>query len=315
MTDTQTEVRDATQVPAPDGAQVRLGFELAGVTLALSTILPSRPVTEHMRRSAKYHAVLASVREVGIVEPPTVHPVKGGKAGDAGQYLLLDGHLRLEALRELGGTEVFCLLATDDESYTYTHKVNRLRPIHEHFMIMRALKRGVSEDRIARALHVDVEQIRAKRDMLRGICPEAVALARDTAISATTLRHLRAVSPVRQVEILELMLLVGNVTSPYCQALVAATPAGQCVATPKPGAKTAISAGDLARIEREVEALQRQLQAHEETYGRNFLKLVAVRGYLAKLLGNEAVVRSLSSRHPELLEGFRQIVESTSLEG
>jgi hypothetical protein len=117
------------------------------------------------------------------------------------------------------------------------------------------------------------------------------------------------------VEILELMLLVGNVTGRYCQALVAATPPEERVATPKPGTKNMISAGDLARIEREVEALQRELHANEATYGRSFLQLVAIRGYLARLLANEAVARFLSARYPGLLDGFRQIVESTSLEG
>ncbi len=121
--------------------------------------------------------------------------------------------------------------------------------------------------------------------------------------------------PARQVEILELMLMVGNTTGTYCQALVAATPEWERVEAPKPGGKALLSATDMARIQREVEALQLDLQAHEETYGRSFLQLVGVRGYLAKLLNNEAVSRFLTTRYPDVSEGFRQIVESTSLEG
>jgi hypothetical protein len=34
------------------------------------------------------------------------------------------------------------LIATDDEGFTYNHKVNRLTAIQEHFMILRALKNG-----------------------------------------------------------------------------------------------------------------------------------------------------------------------------
>lgn len=39
---------------------------------------------------------------------------------------MLDGHIRLAALRELGRREVPCLVATDDEAYTYNNRINRL---------------------------------------------------------------------------------------------------------------------------------------------------------------------------------------------
>src|SRR5262249_36554005 len=51
---------------------------------------------------------------------------------------------------------------------------NRLTVIQEHFMILRAIKSGVTEERMARSLDVDVQSIRQKRDLLEGICPEAV---------------------------------------------------------------------------------------------------------------------------------------------
>ena len=40
------------------------------------------------------------------------------------QLILLDGHIRLIALQELGYIEVPCLVATDDESYTYNSRIN-----------------------------------------------------------------------------------------------------------------------------------------------------------------------------------------------
>ena len=68
-------------------------------------------------------------------------------------------------------------------------------------------------------------------------------------------------------------------------------------------------------MEREMEALHRDLQAHEDSYGQNFLNLVVVRGYLSRLLENERVVRFCSQNSPDVLDAFQQIVESTSLEG
>lgn len=63
-------------------------------------------------------------------------------------------------------------------------------------MIMKALEQGVSDERIAATLNVDVARIRQKRDPLAGICPEAVELLKDRAASPGTLREMRRVKPV-----------------------------------------------------------------------------------------------------------------------
>jgi hypothetical protein len=60
--------------------------------------------------------------------------------------------MRYHALKELGQTEADCLISTEDESYTYNARVNRLNPIQEHKMITRAVKNGVRPERIAAAL-------------------------------------------------------------------------------------------------------------------------------------------------------------------
>ena len=86
-------------------------------------------------------------------------------------YLLLDGHIRHAVLADAGETEVRCLIALDDEAFTYNKRINRLATIQEHFMIVRAIERGVSEDKLAKALDLDVKAIRRRRMMLGGICP------------------------------------------------------------------------------------------------------------------------------------------------
>ena len=52
-------------------------------------------------------------------------------------------------------------------------------------MILKAIERGVSEDRIAAVLDVDVARIRIKRDLLNGIAPEATELLKDKHVSPT----------------------------------------------------------------------------------------------------------------------------------
>lgn len=87
---------------------------------------------------------------VGLIEPLSIQHPDAKKS----EYLLLDGHLRVLALKELGLHEAPCLFAKDDETYTYNHRVNRLSTIQEHYMIRRAIDRGVSKERLARTFNV-----------------------------------------------------------------------------------------------------------------------------------------------------------------
>jgi len=94
----------------------KIGFEMRKVRLSLAVILPVRQLKDPQKNIRRYQTIRASIKEVGLVEPLVVHPQKDG----AGTYLLLDGHLRYFALKELGETEVDCIIANDDESFTYS---------------------------------------------------------------------------------------------------------------------------------------------------------------------------------------------------
>lgn len=66
-------------------------------------------------------------------------------------FLLLDGHVRLAILKELGATEAKSLLTSDEDGYTYNKRVNYIPPVAQHLILPQALNRGVSEERIAAA--------------------------------------------------------------------------------------------------------------------------------------------------------------------
>jgi ParB-like chromosome segregation protein Spo0J len=126
-------------------------------------ILPSRKQPEGLQTSRKFKQIVASIKAIGLIEPLSV-----GKADKkTGQHILLDGHMRLAALQQLGYTDAPCLIATDDESYTYNNRINRISTIQEHHMLRRAVERGVTPDRLAKALNVDVSQIHKKNQPAR----------------------------------------------------------------------------------------------------------------------------------------------------
>jgi hypothetical protein len=83
--------------------------------------------------------------------------------------------------------------------------ISRLATVQEHLMIVRAIERGVSEDKLAKALNMDVKAIRRRRTMLAGICPEVVDMFKDKSVNPNTFEILRKMKPMRQLEAAELM--------------------------------------------------------------------------------------------------------------
>ncbi len=272
----------------------------------LNRLLPTRALSKAMRMSAKFLCIQASIRELGLIEPLVVFPQKGGD----GMHVILDGHIRHSILKEMGIQSAKCLIATDDEGFTYNHKVNRLSAIQEHFMIAKAIKNGASEERIARTLNVDLSLIRQKRDLLDGICKEAVQLLREKRTSAAAIRELRKVLAIRQIEIAELMVASGNYTIGYMKCLVGATSNEHRVEGFRDVESEAMSQEDIAKIDHESQLLVRDLKAIEDSHGKNVLNLVIVTGYLRKLLDNARVVRFLSSNYLEIFNEFQRIVEA-----
>ena len=288
-----------------------LGFIPEPITLALDRILPSRRPPEGLQTSRKFKQIMASMEAVGLIEPLSV-----GKADKStGQHILLDGHIRLLALQQLGYTDAPCLIATDDESYTYNNRINRITSIQEHQMLRRAVERGVTPDRLAKALNVDVSQIHKKVSLLEGICPEAVEMLKDQHFSANLGAVLRKMKPTRQVECVELMLTANNMTVAYAEALLAATPPALLVSEKRPRKLSGVTAEQMVKMEREMGNIQNQLKLVEKSYGQDVLLLVLARGYLGKLVGNKAVLRYLSQRQPDVLTEFENIVQTVALDG
>ena len=80
------------------------------VRIPLVDILPVRQVKDPPHNIKRYRTIRASIKEVGLIEPLSVYPQKGAP----GNYLLLDGHLRHFALKDLGHAEADCLVVTGD---------------------------------------------------------------------------------------------------------------------------------------------------------------------------------------------------------
>jgi len=283
---------------------IKQGFQEKLIEFVVEELLPTKNISISAKKCRKYAQVLSSIREVGLIEAPVVAPLKKEKG-----YLLLDGHLRIMALKELGVEHVACLISTDDETYTYNKYINRLTAIQEHRMIVKAVQSGVSEEKLARVLNLDIGTIRNKRNLLEGICPEAVELLKDKVVPEPVFRVLRKMKAPRQINAAMLMNDQNKFNCNYAKALLDATPVNQLVNKGKPKKETPAILARQVRLEEESLALSREIGSLKEQYGTAMIDMTSMQAYLKSILGNEAVAKYLRELHGPTYDKFKQIAE------
>jgi ParB-like chromosome segregation protein Spo0J len=295
-------------------------------------------ILNHRHRDAKRFAMIVqSIKNQGLKKPIKVSELEADE-GEGPTYDLVCGQGRIEAFRALGYTEipavvvkiskedrlllalkqlgwktVEIIVASEDDRFTYNARVNRLPPIQAHKMIVKAVKNGVKPERIAKALSMPMETVNTLLNLLDGVNPEATDILRDKHITAEAIRLLRKVSGLRQIEIAEVMVSANNFTKAYAEALVLATPKDQMLSPQEPKKKAGMTAEELSRMEREMEALEKDFKSIEANYSENMMSLTLGRGYIKRLLENNRVLRHLREHHGELLTEFETIATAESV--
>ena len=80
---------------------------------------------------------------------------------------------------------------------------------------------------------------------------------KDRQLGVAVFSVLRKMKPLRQIEVTELMIAANRFTVTYAKALLAATPKEQLAEPEKPKSISGVSAEALARMEQEMDHLQR----------------------------------------------------------
>jgi hypothetical protein len=181
-------------------------------------------------------------------------------------------------------------------------------------MLLEALKTGLTEERIAAALAISLESIRTKRDLLNGICPEAVQILIDKHVSPKVFFILRKMKPVRQIEAAEHMVAGGTYTLPFAKALLAVTKPEMLECNGASSKKLlATSTAARSMLEDENEFLLRDLKSVEESYGTDVLTLTVVCGYLDRLLKNPKIERYMARNHADILQTIQTLLVDSSV--
>ncbi|RQS04955.1 chromosome partitioning protein ParB [Burkholderia sp. Bp9002] len=288
---------------------VESGFNSEWFDVPLNVLHASKALPPRVKQSVKYAQIRSSVEVIGLVEPVVVIP----HASVPGHFSILDGHLRVEVLNDLGRDRVRCLISKDDEGLTYNKRVNRLAAIQEYNMIVRVYESGVTVERLAAALGLSAGTIRDRFRMLDGICDEAIKLLSDKRVPRRVFSILRQMKPFRQIDAAHAMINLDNYSGKFALALLETTPEDQLADTVEKRPEKSGTIEAIQRLERELAVLQADTKLLEENYGPDSLKLVVIKTYVASLLDNARVVRWLAQFRSDYLQQLQLIAEVKTL--
>lgn len=288
---------------------VQLGFETDCVDVPLDMMRSSKTLPTGIKTSVKYQQIRTSIASLGLVEPIVVVPDTGRQDG----YMVLDGHLRADALRDLGQTHARCLVSKDDESYTYNKRVNRLSVVQEHKMIVKAVGGGTSIERLAQALGLSTDVIRQRFRLLDGICPEAIALLAEKPATRGMFSVLRQMKPFRQMDVAQAMINLNNYSLKLALAMLNGTAPDQLVEKAAAKVQGNGASETLRRLERELAAVQADTKLLDESYGPANLQLTIIKTHIKSLLENINVVKWMAKSHQDYLQQLQLIADIKKL--
>jgi hypothetical protein len=169
-------------------------------------------------------------------------------------------------------------------------------------------EKGLSEECIVPALNVNVANIRTKRDMVDGTCPEVIELLKTSHVTADAFGALRKMKPIRQIEAAEHMVASGTYSLKFARALLAVTRPEFLLEVPSAKRLEATSKGTRLMFEQETESLVKDLRSVEASYGTDILALTVICGYLDRLFGNPRVERHLKKYRPDILSSITSLL-------
>ena len=275
------------------------------VNLPMSSITAQREPPGPTKSMACYKRIASSLEHIGLIEPLVVFEQTKGS------FLLVDGNTRFSILKSKGTIEVPCIVAMDDEAYTYNRRVSHVPPISQHFMLLRVLENGVSEDRIAAALNVDIRTIRRKRDLLKGICPEVVSLLEKHRLSDQAFSVLRKMKPLRQIESAELMIASNNFSLRFLSAILSTTRPELLIDRESKGYARTHDGAKTSALETEQTSLIRDLKAIENSYGLDMLTLAVSLKYVERMMANDNVRSYVQRACPETLSLLLELLQES----
>ncbi|MEB2420593.1 plasmid partitioning protein RepB C-terminal domain-containing protein [Citrobacter sp. R-1.5.2] len=268
----------------------------------IDILSPSRSIPVNIRSSNKYKQILTSIAEIGLIEPIMIFITENG------EHKILDGHLRIEALKDLEVTHAHCLISPVEDTYSYNKRVNHLTILQEQRMLQKAVESGVSVEKLCAVLGLSQGIINTRLRISEGISKEALALLADKNVSQNVFDVLRKIKLHKQMDFVSTMVTLNNFTKKFALSMLHALPAEYLVRKPDNAPDDKDMIKTLARLEKEMAALQVETQDIENEFAENNLNLMVVRSYIAKLLSKNEIIHWLYDNKSEYLDVLKKVL-------
>ncbi|CNJ32668.1 RepB plasmid partitioning protein [Yersinia frederiksenii] len=268
----------------------------------IASLLPSRSIPVNVRSSNKYKQILTSIAEIGLIEPVMIFITENG------EHKILDGHLRIEALKDLGITHAHCLISPVEDTYSYNKRVNHLTILQEQRMLQKAVESGVSVEKLCAVLGLSQGIINTRLRISEGISKEALALLADKNVSQNVFDVLKKIKLHKQIDFVSTMVTLNNFTKKFALSMLHALPAEYLVRKPDNAPDDKDMIKTLARLEKEMAALQVETQDIENEFAENNLNLMVARSYIAKLLSKNEIIHWLYDNKSEYLDVLKKVL-------
>ncbi|MEN4745370.1 plasmid partitioning protein RepB C-terminal domain-containing protein [Pantoea agglomerans] len=288
---------------------IKYCFNEKTVSFRLSDLIYTKKLPTNYKSSQKYIQIKSTISALGLVEPILIYI-----DGADGTAKILDGHLRVEALKDIGEEIVACLVSTVYDTYTPNKKVNRITIIQIQKMLKEAVRVGVPEDMLCSALNISSDSLKSNLSVLKGICPEVIELFNDRDIPKNTFMILKRMIPFRQIECANIMIKFDNYSKIFAQSLYHSSSPDLLNDKGKPnidersGNRKAIE-----RLEKEMAQVHFDTQKIKENYGSNSLKLTIVISHIKKILENPKVFHWLLRNKQDYLSELTKISDIEKL--
>lgn len=247
-----------------------------------------------------YRKVLASIREIGLIQPLAI-------CQDGDGYVILDGYVRYRACQELGVTVLPCLVYPDKEAYTFNRMVNRLSPVQEARMIRKSLE-VLDEKTIARTFGLQSIAHRLSSGTTKQLHPEVARAYDGNEISRTCVSEFTYVVPERQRTILEEMRRAKDFSVSLLRSMVFRTPPEQrnrSVHRKTPWERDPSQKKELVT---RLEAVEKRYDFYSGLYRQYSADLLRLCVYVRKVVSNEKLRAHMEEHFPDQLKRFEWLL-------
>lgn len=270
-------------------------------TYFVNDLTHSRPLPVNIKNSIKYKQIMTSISEIGLIEPVVIYITENGI------QKILDGHLRIEALKDLGITHAHCLVSPIDEAYSYNKRVNRLTLLQEQNMLRKAVESGVPVEKLSAVLGISHNIINTRLHISDGISGEAIALLAEKNIPQNVFDVLRKIKPYKQTELVQTMITLNKFTRKFALSMLHSLAPEHLITRNKEELHNKDVAKTLVRLEKEMAALQIETQNIKNEYAENNLNLHIAKAYITRLLNNSSILLWLYDNNIDYLDLLKKI--------